>query len=49
MIRNVLLNRVPTHAYNVYFEYFVIHFAISIPNVQTAKNLMKKNQTYCII
>ena len=28
---------------------FVIHFATSIPNVPTAKKLMKKNQTYCII
>ena len=32
-----------------YFECFVIHFATSIPNVPTAKKLMKKNQTYCII
>ena len=40
---------VPAHYCNVYFEYFVIHFATSIPNVLTAKKLMKKNQTYCII
>ena len=32
-----------------YFEYFLIHFATSIPNVPTAEKLMKKNQTYCII